>query len=212
MKYAVYLTIYKGNKLPPFYIGSTSVHKINNGYRGSVTSKLYKSTWKSELINNPNFFETVIIKKFKTRQEAINYEVAIQEKLDVIHNDLYTNTGYFKGRVRYSGPSINKGKSLSDTHKQNISKGRRKFLSEHKNNRFGKPHEESTKIKISKSNREAKRHKFKSINQYDLNGNFIQNFECIRDVKVLLGFDDSNVALCARGKQRTAYGFLWRFA
>ena len=30
--YCVYLTIYTGNKLPPFYIGSTSLKKINKGY------------------------------------------------------------------------------------------------------------------------------------------------------------------------------------
>jgi hypothetical protein len=39
--YCVYITFYKGNKLPPFYIGSTSVEKINNDYNGSVGSQKY---------------------------------------------------------------------------------------------------------------------------------------------------------------------------
>jgi hypothetical protein len=34
--FAVYLTSYKGNKLPPFYIGSSSVSALNSGYHGSV--------------------------------------------------------------------------------------------------------------------------------------------------------------------------------
>ena len=30
--YCVYLTIYRGNKLPPFYIGYSSINKIKAGY------------------------------------------------------------------------------------------------------------------------------------------------------------------------------------
>lgn len=32
--YCTYLTSYFGNKLPPFYIGYTTVANINRGYRG----------------------------------------------------------------------------------------------------------------------------------------------------------------------------------
>lgn len=44
-QYCVYHTTYIGNKLPPNYIGSTSVEKIKKGYYGSVKSKSYKSIW-----------------------------------------------------------------------------------------------------------------------------------------------------------------------
>lgn len=48
--YCVYLTIYSGSKLPPFYIGSGTLDKIlNKGYRGSVTSKQFKKIWSQEL-------------------------------------------------------------------------------------------------------------------------------------------------------------------
>lgn len=39
MKYVVYLTMYKGTKLPKWYIGSTNINKINKGYHGSVASE-----------------------------------------------------------------------------------------------------------------------------------------------------------------------------
>jgi len=39
----VYITNYKGTKLSPWYIGSTSKNKITNGYNGSVSSK--KKEW-----------------------------------------------------------------------------------------------------------------------------------------------------------------------
>ena len=59
--YCVYLTTYKGNKLPPFYIGSTQVVQVERGYHGSVRSKKYEMMWKSELINNPHLFKTGFI-------------------------------------------------------------------------------------------------------------------------------------------------------
>lgn len=43
--YCTYVTFYSGNKLPPFYIGSTSVDKIEKGYRGSVKSKRWKQIY-----------------------------------------------------------------------------------------------------------------------------------------------------------------------
>ena len=59
--YCTYLTVYTGNKLPLFYIGSSTVDKVNKGYHGSVKSKKYKQTWEEELTNNPSRFKTIIL-------------------------------------------------------------------------------------------------------------------------------------------------------
>ena len=43
MKYVTYLVTYIGDKLPKYYIGSTSEDKVNSGkYFGSVASLKYK--------------------------------------------------------------------------------------------------------------------------------------------------------------------------
>ncbi len=89
--YCTYLTVYSGNKLPPFYIGYTSIENIGNGYRGSVNSKKYKEIWKSELKNNPNLFKTKILTTHNTREEAIEKEKYFQESLDVVKSPLYVN-------------------------------------------------------------------------------------------------------------------------
>lgn len=89
--YCVYLTIYKGNKLPPFYIGYTKKSKIENGYRGSVSSKRFKSIWKYELKNCPDLFITKIIKTFETQTEAIQYEEFLHKQFNVHKNELYVN-------------------------------------------------------------------------------------------------------------------------
>lgn len=106
----VYLTIYKGNKLPMFYIGSSTVDKVNNGYHGSVCSKKYKSIWKNEIKNNPDLFITKILKIFNDRKSASLYEESLQRKLNVVVSPMYINEGYCS--TNFTDPNIppwNKG-------------------------------------------------------------------------------------------------------
>lgn len=55
------------------------------------------------------------------------------------------------------------------------------------------------------------------INQYDLEGNYIQTFSCLGDAKKDLGKDGSNgvkshISDVCKGKRKTAYGFIWKYA
>ena len=59
--YCVYFTIYLGNMLPPFYIGSSSVDKVNQGYHRSVLSARWKNTWQKEIKPNLHLFKSMII-------------------------------------------------------------------------------------------------------------------------------------------------------
>jgi hypothetical protein len=54
--YAVYLTMYKGKLLPKWYIGSSTIDKIENGYNGSVCSKKFKTLYEKEQKSNKCFF------------------------------------------------------------------------------------------------------------------------------------------------------------
>ena len=89
--FCTYLTIYSGNKLPPFYVGSTSVAKISSGYRGSVSSKTYKTIWKLELKDNPRLFKTIILSRHATRREALEKENKLHKLVNVSKNTLYIN-------------------------------------------------------------------------------------------------------------------------
>lgn len=89
--YCTYLTIYLGNKLPPFYIGISSIPKIEKGYNGSVSSKQYKDIWDLERKQNPHLFKTKIIKTFENRGEAYNHETYLQNFFNVHKNPMYIN-------------------------------------------------------------------------------------------------------------------------
>lgn len=94
MMYCVYLTIYTGNRLPPFYIGSTNTHRISKGYRGSVSSVDYKEVFNNELKSSPELFLIKIVKYCDTRKRALIEERKIQISLNVINNPLYMNRCY----------------------------------------------------------------------------------------------------------------------
>jgi hypothetical protein len=162
--YCTYLTIYKGNKLPPFYIGSTSVSKIIKGYHGTIQSKKYKDIYKQEVINNPHLFKTIIITKHNTREEAFEKELFFQKKLSVVKSSMYFNeslavaNGYF-GRALQGKENPIYGKNHSEETRRKMSenrKGKYKGIpksEEHKKKialaNTGKTHTEETKKKLS---------------------------------------------------------------
>jgi hypothetical protein len=137
--YCTYLTTYRGNKLPNFYIGSTKVERILSGYRGSVSSKLYRNIWIEELSKNPHLFSTKIISYHNTNEEAKEKELFFHRSLDVVKSSLYVNTS----EARKNGFF---GKDVSGSN--NPMFGRRGINSPN----FGKKRTEETRKKMSKSN------------------------------------------------------------
>lgn len=154
MEFCTYITFYKGNKMPPFYIGYTSVSNIvENNYHGSVGSQKYSKIWKSEIRSNRNLFKTVILTRHKNRKEAIEKEIYFQEFFNAHTNPMYINMSIHNERFYHSGPHsektrekisiANKGKKNSKEQNERISKAlagknksdyHKKKISETKNN------------------------------------------------------------------------------
>jgi hypothetical protein len=89
--YCVYVTFYRGNKLPPFYIGSSSISKVNKGYNGTVRSKKHESLWIKERKENPHLFVTKILTQHEFRDDALLKEAKFQKSLNATNNPLYIN-------------------------------------------------------------------------------------------------------------------------
>lgn len=105
-KFCVYLTVYYGNKLPPFYIGwSSRPDKVlAQKYHGSVESKRYKEIYKKELKENPHLFKSFILSYHSTDVEATAREEKFHRKLNVVNNPLYFNMGI--GQAKFGGSGI----------------------------------------------------------------------------------------------------------
>jgi len=114
-RYVVYLVTYSGDKLPKYYIGSTSIEKINNGYLGSVKSKKWKTLFETEVKNNKKLFKIEILSYHETRQEALAEELRIQKERNVVKSNEYINE---------SLASVNGffGMIITDEHKIMLSK------------------------------------------------------------------------------------------
>ena len=140
MKFCTYLTIYRGIKMPMFYIGRSNVERVNNGYHGSVSSKLYKDIWIKELEQNPHLFETKILTTHTTKQEAAQQEEYFHKKYQVHKNPMYINqaTGSGTFHADISG-------------KKNPFYGKNRFGE--LNPMFNRKHKDSSKAKMSSSNK-----------------------------------------------------------
>jgi group I intron endonuclease len=51
----------------------------------------------------------------------------------------------------------------------------------------------------------------KSINQYDINDNFIQNWESINICSIKLNLHKSNIVMCLKGKIKQTRGFIFKY-
>ena len=136
--YCVYVTTYLGDRLPRFYVGSSSLHKvINEKYRGSVSSKEWKNIWTEELNNNPHLFETSVIGTYDTRQEALQAELDFQIKENVVNSPDWINkslaqpNGFFGMDVTGANNPKFGSNRTGEKHKggENISKALQEFFS-----------------------------------------------------------------------------------
>lgn len=52
----------------------------------------------------------------------------------------------------------------------------------------------------------------KKVRQYDLEGNFIKEWDCTMDIQRNLGISNQLISKCCLGKQRNSNGYIWRYA
>ena len=142
--YCVYLTIYIGSKLPPFYIGSSSTKKIEKGYHGSVSSAEYKDIWRSEIKENPHLFKTFIIPGTLTpdKMEVVNIERLWQEAFNVVKdydfcNKSFAKKGFFTTKESAKNTVITRRKRGKDKPTQTTIEKLRQSKLGRKNPRFG---------------------------------------------------------------------------
>ncbi len=121
--------------------------------------------------------------------------------------------------------------SLKNRPKRELTQEQRKAISERlkgeKHPLYGKRMSDETRRKMSNSQKGRKHGAMKDrtkellssahekdkkpIIQYDLQMNKITEFGCVRLASKTLNFDSSALVRCAKGKQKTSYGYIWRY-
>ena len=124
-------------------------------------------------------------------------------------------------------------KHLSDEQINKMKNSKKGKLTGVDNPFYGKKHTELTKNKISQKQKGNKYcvgrimsqetrnkignanmwHQVKKINCYDLDGNFIKQYKSIGEAGRFLKKENySSISAVCKGKRKTAYGFIWKYA
>ena len=119
-KYCVYLTMYKGELLPKWYIGSSTIQKVKNGYNGTILSKKWYNIYQNEQKENKHLFKTRILSTHETRKQALEEELRVQKLHSVRDNSKYFNESYA---------------TVNGYFGKNLSAAERKVLSENSKNK-----------------------------------------------------------------------------
>ncbi len=180
MQFATYITFYSGKLLPMWYIGSSSVTKVRNGYNGSIKSKKYITLYKSEQKNNKHLFKSRILSTHTTRKEALTEELRVQKLHDVVKNKNYMNesyasiNGYF-GRDVSGELNPNYGNSWDDQQRKHLSDIQKIKMQGSGNNNYGNKWTQLQKDTMSKCKKSLNLtpHNVKYYNVYDKEDNLV---------------------------------------
>lgn len=210
-----YIYLVKNQQDKIVYIGQQIGTKSINEYKGSglLLNRAYKKY-------GEDYFKREIIEYCDV------YELNDKEKLYIKQY----NTKFPHGYNLTDGGDGNKGYQYNDNQKQNISKAKigQKYPKEHgdkiRQAKLGKKRDQETinkiiQTKASKYNIQSnldlkgqyKSNSQKSIFQYDLQDNILNKYQSAQDAGRCLGKSGNSIADCAAGRQKTAYGYIWKY-
>lgn len=225
--YTVYMHIFPNNKV---YIGITSrnpKYRWNNGknYKKQclIARAIQKYGWENVkhkiLYNNLSKEEAEqkeidLIAKFKSNNEKYGYNVENGGHINCVSEE--TKKKISKNNARYW-----KYHKISKETKEKMSKARKgKKIKKESIKKALKTKKEKypNGIPISNEERIRRSQKMKNnklsakiINQYDIDNNFIKKWECISDASRELNINDGSIVSCAKGRRKTAGGYIWKY-
>lgn len=119
------------------------------------------------------------------------------------------NSNYGNCRKKISEANKGKSKHFTEEHRRKLSEAHKgkKFTEEHRK----KISEAQKGLQAGEKN--PKYGKGKPILMYTLDDVFIRRFDCVADANEYLGKDrrNKNIGMCARGKSKTAYDYIWKY-
>ena len=100
------------------------------------------------------------------------------------------------------GVTRNKGSKFSEETCKKISEAKKgKSLSQN----------HVSNLRVALKNRKKWIKPSRKVEQYDLEGNLINIFNSSKEADIKMGGKGNNVADCCRGRQKSAYGFIWKY-
>lgn len=216
------------DKNEPFYIGiGTKAKRKHNSFHSEYRRAFEQDRKESSIWNNivaKTDYEVEII------LESNDYEFIKKKEIEFVslYGRINKNTGCLAnmtdggdGFIGYT-PSQEKidkhklfmtGRKQSDSEKQKRNESRKGYV-----------HSEETKFKMSESHKGKKTDKehleklwkgqmianSKPINQYDLQGNFIKEWQSATIAAKEINLHPTSIRHCVQGKTKTSGGYIWK--
>ena len=160
---------------------------------------------KSELNNKERYYQELYC---VMSENGLNCVYVNSEGIKMVYSEQSTNKMSVSAKKRIVSEirkkhqsDIMKGRIYTDEHKRKSSEGNKG--KEHWWNK-GKPTSLHQKEMASMKNKVK-------VFQYDTNLNFIKEWDSIKSAGFTYGSNGSSISACARGKNKTAFGFIWRY-
>lgn len=186
----------------PFYIGKGCKDRAWRKKRNNIG-------WNN--IANKVGFKVEILKYFDDENQAIEYEHQLintyrEQKLELVNQTKYSSGGTkwsYTDEIKYKQSKGQMGTKRPKTKEwcekiSKANKGRSILWADKIGDALrGKP-----KNYLSKH---------KPIAQYDLQDNLLNEYQSAQDAGRCLGKSGNSIADCAAGRQKTAYGYIWKY-
>lgn len=195
------------------YVGKT-IQKLKKRLSGHITKAKYsRSTHVSCWIHN--LLQENKKPLIKLLEEVNNWQEREQYWITKFDNLCNHSIGGESGTLGYSPTQSHRdkiaNKLIGRKRKEEVKK---KISESHK----GKKLKNSTKEKLKNVNlgkkysRESRiKRGSKTVQQFDLNGNLIEEYFSLGNVSELTGFSKGNIGNCCNGIAKTAYGYIWKY-
>jgi len=203
----------------PFYVGrgkgrrTKTTLKEGNDYKLKKIDKIEKEGCEVKVIklyDNLSFKESQkleidVISKIGrydlNNGHLVNFTDGGEGRKNIVISD---ETRKKMRKARLGVEPWNKGVSCSDETRKKISQS----LSGENNFNYGKHFSEEHKRKLSESNKVPQ---CLSVMQYDLDGNFIEEFKSMLDAETQTKINKTSIGKCCRNINNTAGGYKWEF-
>lgn len=191
-KYTVYKHTSPSGKC---YIGITS------------TKPQYRWWYGKGYSNNPYFYRAIQKYGWDNFQHDILFtgltkEEAEQKEIELIafYNSTNIKYGYnIKAGGNHKGTYAQRTKDLISK------KAKERYMDKNNNPMFGRTHTVEARENISKN------HKI-PVCQYSLNNEYIKTYESAKDASIETGINAGNIGSCCKFRNKTAGGYIWRYA
>lgn len=216
------------DKNEPFYIGIGTKQKRNHNSFESEYKRAFEKNRKESYIWNNIVSKTEYV--IEIMLESNNYEFIKQKEIEFItlYGRINKETGILANMTDGGDGLINYVRSIewSKKHSEFMigRKQSKKTIEKRAVSRKGYIHSEETKLKISKSHKGKKTSKehleklykgqllanSKPILQYDLQGNFIKEWQSATVAAKEINLHPTSIRHCVQGKTKTSGGYIWK--